>query len=146
MSDFSGLSGVNSGYTNNYVNQTGNNLESSLNNSDLSTASDDELMSVCKDFEQYFVEQVMKSMQKMADVDGDGEGSSGLFSTMAGITSEDSGMSTMSSYFGDKYTSTLSEALCNSNNGQGMGIAQTLYQQMKRNYSTGDTPATEATE
>lgn len=139
MSDFSSISGLNTAYNNNYVSQTGNNLENSLNNSDLSTATDDELMDVCKDFEQYFVEQVMKSMQKMADVDGDGEGSSSLFSTMAGITSSDSGMSTMSSYFGDQYISNLSEALCDSSNGQGLGIAQTLYQQMKRNYSIDET-------
>lgn len=142
MSDFSALTGLNSGYTNNYVNQTGNNLENSLNNSDLSTATDDELMAVCKDFEQYFVEQVMKSMEKMADVDGDGEGAS-LFSSMAGI-SQDSGMSTLSDYFGDQYISTISESLCNSQNGQGIGIAQTLYQQMKRNYGIGDVTENEA--
>ena len=31
---------------------------------DLSSASDEELMDVCKDFEAYFVEQVMKEMKK----------------------------------------------------------------------------------
>ena len=137
MSDFSSFSGVNSSYTNNYVSQTGNNLENSIVNSDLSSATDDELMSVCKDFEQYFVEQVMKSMQKMADVDGDGESSS-LFSSMAGISSDDSGMSTLGNYFGDEYISSLSEKMCNSDNGQGLGIAQMLYEQMKRNYSASD--------
>ncbi|MDO5402248.1 MAG: hypothetical protein Q4F11_02305 [Eubacteriales bacterium] len=135
MNDFGLVQGLNSAYNNNYVSQTGNNLENSLNNSDLSTATDDELMEVCKDFEKYFVEQVMKSMQKMADVDGDGQGSSSLFSTMAGISSSDAGMSTLSSYFGDQYISSLSETLCESQDGQGLGIAQMLYQQMKRNYS-----------
>lgn len=137
MSDFSALSGVGSAYTNNYVSQTGNNLENTLGNSDLSSATDDELMEVCKDFEQYFVEQVIKSMEKMTDIDGDGEGAS-LFSTMAGISSTDSGMSTLSGYFGDQYISELSGLLCDSENGQDFGLAQTLYEQMKRNYSVTD--------
>lgn len=143
MSDFSALSGVGSAYTNNYVSQTGNNLENTLGNSDLSSATDDELMEVCKDFEQYFVEQVIKSMEKMTDIDGDGEGAS-LFSTMAGISSTDSGMSTLSGYFGDQYISELSGLLCDSENGQDFGLAQTLYEQMKRNYSVTDAPSEDA--
>lgn len=134
MSDFNALSGVGPAYTNNYVSQTGNNLENTLGNSDLSSATDDELMEVCKDFEQYFVEQVIKSMEKMTDIDGDGEGAS-LFSTMAGISSPDAGMSTLSGYFGDQYISELLGLLCDSENGQDFGLAQMLYEQMKRNYS-----------
>ena len=69
---------------------------SSLNDTlsgDLSGASDEELMDVCKDFEAYFVEQVMKEMKKMIPED-------------------------------DKIVD------------QGdFGIAQTLYEQMKRNYN-----------
>ena len=41
-------------------------------------------MSVCKDFESYFVEQVLKSMEKMAKIDSEDEDSN-LFSSMAGI-------------------------------------------------------------
>lgn len=144
MSDFSALSGVGSAYTNNYVSQTGNNLENTLGNSDLSSATDDELMEVCKDFEQYFVEQVIKSMEKMTDIDGDGEGAS-LFSTMAGISSSDSGMSTLSGYFGDQYISELSGLLCDSENGQDFGLAQTLYEQMKRNYAVPETDTEDIT-
>ena len=40
-----------------------NGLEKTLN-SDLSGATDDELMDVCKEFEAYFLEQVYKEMKK----------------------------------------------------------------------------------
>lgn len=40
-------------------------LESKLNSSDLSSADEDELMDVCKEFEAYFVEQIFKGMEKM---------------------------------------------------------------------------------
>lgn len=73
MSDIisNNLSGLNSLYTDSttYSSKTSS-LENTLNNSDLSTADSDKLMSVCKDFEEYFVEQMVKSMVKMASVDG----------------------------------------------------------------------------
>ena len=116
------ISGLNSSYLNGtYTNSTTSALESTLNNKDLSTSSSDELMEVCKDFEEYFAEQMVKSMLKMAKVDSSSD-------------SSDSGMSTMSSYFGDQMVSKLSEALCSTENGSGLGLAQTLYNQMKRNY------------
>ena len=64
--------------------------------------SDDELMEVCKDFESYFLEQMLKSMVKMTKVDGDTDDSN-LYSSLFGMTdNSDSGMSTLSSYFGDE--------------------------------------------
>ena len=53
---------------------------SSLNDTlsgDLSGASDEELMDVCKDFEAYFVEQVMKEMKKMIPEDDNKDQSMG---------------------------------------------------------------------
>jgi peptidoglycan hydrolase FlgJ len=44
--------------------KTSSQLSDKLASTDFSQASDDELMSVCKDFESYFVEQMLKSMQK----------------------------------------------------------------------------------
>ena len=94
-------------------------------------------MSVCKDFESYFVEQMLKSMQKMAKIDADDDDDSSLFSSMASISdSSDSAMSTMGSYFGDEMIKNYAEVFTESNNGKGLGIAQTLYEQMKRNYSS----------
>lgn len=135
MSDM--ISGLNSMYTNGtYTDTTTGALQSTLNTKDLSLASDDELMEVCKDFEEYFVEQMVKSMIKMADVDGEDDNGYG---SIFGLSSEsDSGMSTMSDFYGDKMVTMLSEALCSSENGQGLGIAQNLYNQMKRNYSIQD--------
>ena len=94
-------------------------------------------MSVCKDFESYFVEQMLKSMQKMAKIDADDDDDSSLFSSMASISgSSDSALSTMGSYFGDEMIKNYAEVFTESNNGKGLGIAQTLYEQMKRNYSS----------
>lgn len=128
------MSGVNSVYNNgSYVNSSGNSIQDKINNSDLSKATDDELMEVCKDFESYFVEQMMKAMVKMADVDGDGDDN--IYASMFSVTeNSDAGMSTMASFFGDELMSNVSEMMVNSQSGQGLGIAQTLYQQMKRNY------------
>ena len=84
-----------------------------------------------------FFEQMLKSMQKMAKIDADDDDDSSLFSSMASISgSSDSAMSTMGSYFGDEMIKNYAEVFTESNNGKGLGIAQTLYEQMKRNYSS----------
>ena len=110
-------------------------LTDKLTNKDYSQATDDELMSVCKDFESYFLEQVLKSMEKMAKIDSEDEDSN-LFTSMAGIGgTEDTSLNTLGSYFGDEMMSSYAKFITESNNGQGLGIAQQLYEQMKRNYS-----------
>lgn len=118
-------------------------LTNKLTGTDYSKASDDELMSVCKDFESYFLEQVLKSMEKMAKVDSDDEDSN-LFTSMTGIGgTEDTSLNTLGSYFGDEMVSSYAKLMTNSNQGEGLGIAQKLYEQMKRNYSTSDIAKTE---
>lgn len=131
------ISGLNSVYTNGtYTDTTTSSIENTLNTKDLSASSDDELMEVCKDFEEYFVEQMVKSMLKMAKVDGDDDNS---YASVFGLSSDsDSGMSTMSSFYADKMVTMISEAMCDSQNGKGLGIAQNLYNQMKRNYNIQD--------
>lgn len=138
MSDsLSGITGLYNIYNNNYTTKKTDSLENKLNSSDLSSATDDELMNVCKDFESYFVEQMLKSMEKMSKIDSDDDDNSSLFSSMAGITgTSDSGMSTLSSYFGGEMLSQLADSITESNGGKGLGLAQTLYEQMKRNYQT----------
>lgn len=96
-------------------------LEKTLGSGDLSNATDEELMDVCKDFEAYFIEQMFKSMEKMVPKDEDEE--------------ESSSMSSMTDYFKDGMMSKYAEIAADSNGGNGFGIAQTLYEQMKRNYS-----------
>ena len=101
---------------------------------------------VCKDFESYFVEQVLKSMEKMAKIDSDDEDSN-LFTSMAGIGgTEDTSLNTLGSYFGDEMVSSYAKLMTNSGNGKGLGIAQTLYEQMKRNYSTESIPKADGQE
>lgn len=108
---------------NNYYNNTyaaaadskANSLEDTLN-SDLSKATDEELMNVCKDFEAYFVEQMLKAMQKMIP------------------DYEETSASTkqLQDYYKDEMVKSIAES--STENG-GLGLAQTLYEQMKRNYN-----------
>lgn len=109
-------------------------LENKLNGADLSKATEDELLEVCKDFESYFVEQMLKSMVKMASVDGKSDDNN-IYSTLFGATEySDSGTGIMASYFGDEMVTKMAETMTQAQGGTGLGLAQTLYEQMKRNY------------
>ena len=129
------IDNLNSIYANGtYTNQTTNSISNKLNSTDFSKATDDELMEVCKDFESYFVEQMLKSMAKMSSVDG--SNSDNIYASLFGVTEDsDSGMNTLSSYFGDELMSSMADKVVENQSGKGLGIAQTLYEQMKRNYS-----------
>ena len=111
--------GISSAYTD-YV-QSQNTAESKLRqeitDKDYSKATDDELLSACKQFEAYFLEQVFKGMQKTVDC----------------IKTEESSGSgnSLVDYF--KY-SAMQELASTSTETQGLGLAQMLYEQMKRNY------------
>ena len=101
-------------------------LEKTLGSGDLSNASDDELMQVCKDFESYFSEQMFKSMEKMIPKDEDED--------------ESSSMSSMTDYYKEEMMSKYAEYASESDGGKGLGIAQTLYEQMKRTYGSSELP------
>ena len=102
-------------YNTNNVSEKTNKLEETLQ-SDLSKATDDELMDVCKDFESYFTEQMFKSMQKM-------------------IPESEEDTSSYTKQMQDYYKEQMVQVMAdNSTEGQGLGIAQILYEQMKRNY------------
>lgn len=95
--------------------QVSRKLEGSLKG-DLSKASDDELMKVCKEFEAYFTEQVFKSMQKMVP--------------------ENKDSSSANQQLKDYYKEELIKQYAQSSSERGdLGIAQMLYEQMKRNYA-----------
>lgn len=94
--------------------QTSQRLENSLN-TDLKNASDDELMDVCKEFEAYFTEQVFKAMDKM-------------------VPKSETETSAANSQLKDYYKSELIKQYAEtSTEKNGLGIAQMLYEQMKRN-------------
>ncbi|SFQ29770.1 flagellar protein FlgJ [Lachnospiraceae bacterium XBB1006] len=102
--------------------QVSRKLEGSLK-SDLSKATDEELMNVCKEFEAYFTEQVFKSMQKMVPESKDSS----------------SANQQMKDYYKEEL---IKQYAASSSERGGLGIAQMLYEQMKRNY---DMPTVEET-
>lgn len=83
---------------------------------DYSNASDEELMDACKKFEAYFLEQCFKEMLKT--VKNDDEYSSASTSTLV-------------DYFKDEMVQKLADQSTETNS---LGLAQMLYEQMKRNY------------
>ena len=82
----------------------------------LANASEEELLSVCKEFEAYFVEQVLKEVEK----------------TIPKNEEEDASMSQLKDYFKEEMIQNLSEQICEQ---QELGLAQQMYEQMKRNYN-----------
>ena len=106
---------------NSYTSQTSttqsatSNTISNLNSSSLQNASDDELMSACKEFESYFLEQMFKEMKKTVPKSED---TSAATSSMLDYFEEE----LMQQYAKD---ATETETL---------GLAQMLFEQMKRNY------------
>jgi flagellar protein FlgJ len=113
------MDGISSIYTSQYLDTTDsattNKVESSLDK-DYSNSSDDELMSVCKQFESYFVEQMYKAMKKMVP--------------------EEEDESTSGTSMLDCFEDTLTQEYASITTERGdLGIAQTLYEQMKRNYN-----------
>ena len=88
-----------------------------LTNSDLFKATDEELMDACKEFEAYLMEQVMQRMEKTTS----------LFSE-----EEEDANSSLVNYFMD---STIQSVAGDITEKQGLGIAQTLYESMKRQYN-----------
>ena len=89
---------------------------SQLSEEEIKTKSDDELMEVCKQFESYFLEQVFKEMAKTTSLLGE---------------DEDGSSSQMVDYFMEN---TIAELASQSTEQNSLGLAQTLYEQMKRNY------------
>lgn len=100
-------------------------LKDTLATTDYSKSTEDELMEVCKEFEAYFTEQVFKSLERMVPESDE----------------ESSSTSSYMDYFGDMLTQEYAKSSAESNNGKGLGIAQMLYEQMKRNYGL-DTAST----
>ena len=97
------------------ANSSANALQNKLNG-DLSSSTDEELMSVCKQFEAYFVEQVMKEVEK----------------TIPKSEDEDASMSQLKDFYKEEMIQTMAESICEK---QSLGLAQQMYEQMKRNYN-----------
>lgn len=115
------ISNISSMYTEYLSNQdtSATKLNNTIQNKDYKNATDDELMEACKQFEAYFLEQVFKGMQKTVDC-------------FKAEGSENDPNATLVDYFKDNMTQDLAAT---STDIQGLGLAQTLYEQMKRNYN-----------
>ena len=111
------IGGISTLYTDYLQDQsvTDTKLKEKISNTDYSQATEDELLSACKQFESYFLEQVFKEMEKTVD----------CFKT-------DDSSNSLVDYFKD---SAIQELASTSTELQGLGLAQTLYEQMKRNYN-----------
>ena len=91
-------------------------LQRSLN-SISSDSSEDELMQVCKDFESYFVEEVLKEIKESLTSEDD---------------EEDSSTSTLKDYYMDNVIELVADQVVDE---VGTNFTQQLYEQMKRNYN-----------
>ena len=89
-----------------------------IKRTDYTNATDDELMDACKQFEQYLVEMVMDEVMDTVDIFGTGEPSS-------------SAMASSQDLMKDSMVQTMAKQLTDGSN---LGIAQELYESMKRNY------------
>lgn len=107
----------------NYYNSVATKVPASANNisqlsdADMKEKTDDELMEVCKEFESYLLEQVFKEMDKTTSIFGE---------------DEDNTSSQMVDYFKE---TTIAELASQSTEQNSLGLAQMLYEQMKRNYN-----------
>lgn len=112
--DISGISGY-ADYLSGQ-NTTETKLDNTIKKTDYSQADDDKLLEACQEFEAYFLEMVFKEMEKTVD----------CFKEESGDPNNN-----LVDYFQDTTVQKLAET---STKTQGLGLAQTLYEQMKRNY------------
>ncbi len=123
------ISGLTSSYTDMLMNQAKSSKADALKdklNTDYSKATDEELMDACKQFEAYFLEQVLKGMEK----------------TIPESQFSSSSTSSLVDYYKGNMIQELAKQSTETNS---IGLAQTMYEQMKRNYQM-ENPETESTE
>jgi flagellar protein FlgJ len=98
-------------------NSTTSKLNNALKNNDYANSSHDDLLAACKEFEAYFLEMIFKEMQKSVDVFA---------------KDKDKANAQLVDYFRD---STVQKIAADATETQGLGLAQQLFEQMKRNYN-----------
>ena len=116
ISSLYGRSALDSPAYTNAANQPTSKLQDKLNSSDYSKATDDELMDACKQFESYFLEQMFKEMMK----------------TIPESEDTSSSNSQLMDYYKDEMVQQIASDSTEQNS---LGLAQMLYEQMKRNYN-----------
>ncbi|MBD5470266.1 MAG: hypothetical protein HDR19_03900 [Lachnospiraceae bacterium] len=118
--DIGGVGSVYADYMASQVSSTkADTIKNKIENS-AGTANEAELLDACKQFESYFLEQVFKEMLETTKVFSDDD--------------ENGYASKMVDYFKDYAVQNLCEQ---ATAGDGLGLANMLYEQMKRNYGIG---------
>lgn len=112
----------------NASNQAADRLQNKLDGANYAKATDSELMDACRQFEAYFVEQMFKEMMKTIPSESEGAGS----------------MNSMLDYYKDQMIQGIAEETTKQNGG--LGLAQMLYEQMRRNYGLDSVDAEKAAE
>ena len=116
------LSGLTSPYSEMMQSQLQDAEKAKLKNAvsaDYSHSTEKELMDACKEFESYFLEQVFKGMEK----------------TVMKSDRDETSASKLVDYFKD---TTIQELASQSTENNSLGLAQMLFEQMKRNYGISD--------
>ncbi|MBQ1896556.1 MAG: rod-binding protein [Lachnospiraceae bacterium] len=114
--DISNISSLTDYYTSVTGEAGATELARSLSGRAENASTDDELMDVCKQFESYMLEQVFKHMDKTVMRNNDGK---------------DASTENLVDYFRSQ---SIQELASQSTEKQGLGIAQQLYEQLRRNY------------
>ena len=115
MMDVSNIASMYSDVYANAANQSASKLQDRLQSTAKSAATDDELMDACKQFESYFIEQMYKAMVKTIPQNEETSGST----------------STLMDYYKDQMVQSIAEQTTEQSS---FGLAQMLYEQMRRNY------------
>ena len=128
MTDFSNITGMYSDMYSTAANQSASSLQNKLTDADYSKASDTELMDACKQVEAYFIEQMYKGMMK----------------TIPQSEETSNYTSSMMDFYKDQMIQSVAEETSDQNGG--FGLAQMLYEQMKRNFGVSEVPVAEEME
>lgn len=113
--DVSNIASMYSDVYANAANQSASKLQDKLQNTAKNATTDDELMDACKQFESYFIEQMYKAMVK----------------TIPQNEEMSNSTSTLMDYYKDQMVQSIADQTTEQS---GFGLAQMLYEQMRRNY------------
>ena len=115
--DLSNISSLTDYYTSVTGQTQATELANSLSSKAENASNDEELLSVCKQFESYLLEQVFKHMDKTVIRNGD--------------EAKDASTENLVDFFKGE---TIQELAKQSTEKEGLGLAQQLYEQLRRNY------------
>ena len=111
---------VDNTYLTNYSVDANNSTADKVTSQIQNAQTDDETLEACKQFEAYMIQQMFKNMQESAKILTDDD--------------DDDGSSQYVDMFSDVYLQGIAESMVNS--GQGLGIAQQLYDSIIQNNSS----------